>query len=37
MTDHQQKVHDYKAQDFWHSLKPKGCKNATELLQLGKP
>lgn len=23
MTDHQQKVH-YKAQDFWHSLKPKG-------------
>lgn len=36
MTDYQQKIHDYKAQDFWHSLKPKGSKKATVTPPMGK-
>lgn len=36
MIDHQQKVHDYKAQVFWHSLKTKGSQKVTVSPPMGK-
>lgn len=36
MTELQQKVHDYKAQDFWRSVKPKGSQKATATPPMGK-